>query len=114
MLLGLGFLIWAGWDWFHTVKEAPATPVIQTMPLPPITGLEIPVRSSGPNPRKSTLKAAYAIQLNEKEVKVYGGFKYITPDKIIEGDEAIIDIEKGSARAMKNIRIWETKGPPAQ
>jgi hypothetical protein len=107
MVLGLGVMTWAGWVWYHMDQGGVATPVIETTPLPPIRNLEVPIRSA--SARKSTLKAAYAVQISEDEVKVYGGFQYVTSDKTIEGEEAIINVKKGSARNMKNVRIWENK-----
>jgi hypothetical protein len=102
LLVPLVALAW----WLPRQFPAPpaAGPQIQTMPDSVIIGLEIPIHSAQGT---STLKAAYAVPVGEDELKVYGGFVYTTPSRRIEGEEAIIHLRSGRARAMKQIRIWE-------
>jgi hypothetical protein len=85
--------------------QAEPTPQIQTSP--DIIGIEIPVRPKDGKGAEAVLKAAFADQMGEKEIRVYGGFEYRSPDKIITGEEAIINLETGNTRGMKGIKIWD-------
>lgn len=101
----LGALVALVW-WLP--RQFPAPPplaaTVETMSPGVIVGLEVPVHT----PRgQSVLRAAYAEQVGEDELKVYGGFVYVTPDRRIEGEEAIIHLPTGRVRGMKQIRIWE-------
>jgi hypothetical protein len=82
-------------------------PHIQTDQAPSIVGLEIPIRSHNGQGTDAVLKAALADQISEKELRVYGGFEYRTADKLITGEEAIINLVTGTTRQMKGIKIWE-------
>jgi len=104
-LLAAGLLVLLAW-WLprQFPGNPPLPPHIQTQPDSVIVGLEIPLHTPQGTSR---LKAAYAIPLGPDEMKVYGGFSYTTPSRRIEGEEAIIHLRTGSARAMKRIHIWE-------
>mgnify|MGYP000210734912 CR=1 FL=1 len=82
-------------------------PTIQTDQSPSIIGLEIPIRSKDGRGGDAVLKATFADQINEREIRVYGGFEYRTGDKVITGEEAVIHLVTGTARQMKGIKIWE-------
>jgi hypothetical protein len=100
-------LVAMGW-FYRSVDQAGVAraPTVEIQPSSTIVGLQVPF-SSGQNGNKAMLKAAYATQINENEIRVYGGFEYLTPTKRIVGEEAIIELSTGRVRNVRNVKIWE-------
>ena len=104
LIAGLAAISW----FYRSVDKASAAraPTVELLPASTIVGLQVPL-TAGQDEKKALLKAAYATQINENEIRVYGGFEYLTPTKRIVGEEAIIELSTGRVRNVRNVKIWE-------